>query len=381
MFKLSSLLILVIVFFSILSIQKVNPTDSTPIPNSTTSTIMTTTENTTLAITTNNQSTIPTVLNKATVSSNYFSVILTNTSNSDAYYQNENIFLNGTVYVDNFIALFNCSVYYSSITGNSGFLLKDGANMFVKSSKFSPIGYNDLFNIRGTKDNLLSIIDSTLIGKSESYSSIIQLTNSADIYISNSNFFNVGNFASINNSKNVIFDSNNITNFKVALIFNGNSSNVLITKNNFVNGLTAIVFDHFNFSDNFNCYFNDFEFSQTVLYIQNFTRSQFIDGPISYNHYSMDKGIDFNNDGFNDQPYSTPFFIDHHPLSYPYKNYYIVNNQVALQTNYNENSLFHNSSNFSHFGSDWYFLFLFYAIITILPVVILFKMKRRKLKV
>lgn len=335
----------------------------------------------TFQVTYSAHATSDTPLSKVSSNSPNYTAILTNITFDHGFYQNKIILLNGTVSIIYSMSIYNCSIYYSSQAGKSGFSLLDGASMIVGNSRFYPLDLNAHFTINGTQDNILSITNSIIIGNSDSNSSIIQFTNSTDIYISNSTFLNSSSLATITKSKNVIFISNNVTNFKTALIFEDNSSNVLITKNYFKQGLTAFVFTDFNFTDNFNCNFNDFLESQNILFIYNFSRSQFIDGPIINNYYSQDTGIDFNNDGFYDQPFTTSFFIDRYPLSYSFDNYYIINNQVVLRINYNENSLVHNSPNFIHVGREWYFLFLFYTIISCLPIIILFKLNRRKKKV
>ena len=100
---------------------------------------------------------------------------------------------------------------------------------------------------------------------------------------------------------------------------------------------------------------------------------------MNYNYYSNFKSIDSNNDGIYDQPYSTIFFIDNHPLKFPFQNYYFYHGLLVIRSNYDVNT-FSNSTITHFYDLSWLGITIFYSVLCKGPEVVYGLISKRRVK-
>ena len=298
----------------------------------------------------------------------------------------ENTIFNNGNNLFNFTKLF--SIYFfniSTLTLNTSFLKADTISIFQFFNSSISLDQTLITNILD-----LSFITFFILANNQFFSN---RSNSSSM--DNSNLFNLAHVdkaSVINNSfenvgNNFIIQSIGFLNISLNLFINFEKSITLhdvqilyISYNNFNQGNISILFNDLNSFTSYNCYLNNFNNISYVLIISPFTSGQIImNNNFSYNYYSNFKSIDFNYDGFNDQPYITNYLIDNYSLSQPFENYYIYDNLIILIPSYAYVNTISAKENYV-LGFQWQILALFYVFIVFFPIILFLVAKKQGLK-
>ena len=356
--------------------------------------------------------------------------------NCKVYFTNFNYLLNGTglILLENAsLALINTQVSYY-YTSDYYFVKGFGNNTInISNSKFitSPFSDYSLFsffrsdkivveqsNFYNASFNVISAIQCPFVNISENtfnfrtnqYSTSFRFANISDLNVISNTFnfnnsdllyssfddylmdisnvihvnlsSNFVNFAKqvfkFNNVLDIIFEYNTLNDFNTGLLFNFSNGNIFVSKNNFILGFNSILMTNSDSFTSINCTLNNFyQINNPIFIIQRNANEKLPSGNVSENFYSNFKNIDFNNNGFMDNPYSTSFFTDAHPLSSPFQNYYILNNELVIESNYRASDLLESQQSFQLFGYQWQILLVFYCLVLLFPFLIFLQSKIR----
>ncbi len=207
----------------------------------------------------------------------------------------------------------------------------------------------------------------------------IFITNCSAVTLAHNLFSNLKNIMLIQESQKVDLIYNQFYYFQMRMLFDSHFKIINIFQNTVSKRFNSIILNSLYPEMHLNITLNNFYNISQVVLIHNFTKSQLLTGDnVSYNYYVPFNSIDFNNDGFYDKSYITKYFIDVHPLSYPSEDYSVESGSITLNSNYRESNLLNNTNSFQFFTYKWSFLILYYSGISLLPIIVLMLLRRKR---